>query len=126
MQSMDPDWPRVFSVDNGVAFASEESDRGTEWRDLQLDRYPASAIERLRGVSLEGLQERFGVLVQFELRGGNFVEVEPTENLDPGRGVRRDAERIQLGLTEREIGAMHRRIVRLLERVDDGRYELIP
>jgi len=126
MQSMDPDWPRVFSVDNGVAFASEESNRGTEWRDLQLDRYPASPIDRLRGVSLEGLQAQFGVLVQFEIRDGNFVEVEPTENLDPGRGVRRDAERIQLGLTEREIRAMHRRIVRLIERVDDGRYELIP
>lgn len=126
MQSMDPAWPRVFSVDNGVAFASEESTRGTEWRDLQLDRYPASAIDRLRGVSLEELQARFGVLVQFEIRGGNFVEVEPTENLDPGRGVRHDAERIQLGLTEREIRAMRRRIVRLIERVDDGRYELIP
>ncbi|MDE2943780.1 MAG: hypothetical protein OXT63_06180 [Gemmatimonadota bacterium] len=126
MQSMDPDWPRVFSVDNGVAFASEESNRGTQWRDLQLDRYPASAIDRLRGLSLEGLQAQFGVLVQFEIRDGNFVEVEPTENLDPGRGVRRDAERIQLGLTEREIRAMHRRIVRLLERVDDGRYGLIP
>ncbi|MDE2879214.1 hypothetical protein [Candidatus Palauibacter soopunensis] len=126
MQSMDPDWPRVFSVDNGVAFASEESNRGTQWRDLQLDRYPASAIDRLRGLSLEGLQAQFGVLVQLEIRDGNFVEVEPTENLDPGRGVRRDAERIQLGLTEREIRAMHRRIVRLLERVDDGRYGLIP
>ena len=126
LQSMDPAWPRVFSVDNGVSFASEESDRGTEWRDLQLDRYPASAIDRLRGVSLEELQARFGILVQFEIRDGNFAEVEPTENLDPGRGVRRDAERIQLGLTESEIRAMHRRIVRLIERVDDGRYELIP
>ena len=126
MQSMDPAWPRVFSVDNGVAFASEESDRGTEWRDLQLDRYPASAINRLRSLTLDELQARLGVLVQFELRDGNFTEVEPTENLDPGRGVRRDAERIQLGLTEREIRALHRRIVRLIERVDDGRYELLP
>lgn len=126
VQSMDPAWPRVFSIDNGVAFASEESDRGTQWRDLRLDRYPASAIDRLRGVSLEALQARLGVLVQLELRDGDFVEVERTENLDPGRGVRRDAERIQLGLTESEIRAMHRRITRLLEWVDDGRYELIP
>ncbi len=126
VQSMDETWPRVFSVDNGVAFASEESDRGTRWRDLRLGRYPASAIDRLRGISLEGLRTRLGVLVQLELRNGNFVEVEPTENLDPGRGVRRDAERIQLGLTESEIRAMHRRIVRLLERIDDGRYGLIP
>ncbi|MDE2664079.1 MAG: hypothetical protein OXI39_13880 [Gemmatimonadota bacterium] len=126
VQSLDPAWPRVFSVDNGVAFASEPSNRGTQWRNLRLDRYPASAIDRLRGLSLEELQSRLGILVELELRDGNFVEVEPTENLDPGRGVRRDAERIQLGLTEREIGAMHGRIVRLLERVDDGRYELIP
>ena len=126
VQSMDPAWPRVFSVDNGVAFASEESNRGTRWRNLHLDRYPASAIDRLRGLSVEELQAQLGVLVQLELRGGNFVEVEPTENLDPGRGVRRDGQRIQLGLTESEIRAMHRRIVRLLERVDEGRYELIP
>ncbi|WP_419935514.1 hypothetical protein [Candidatus Palauibacter sp.] len=126
VQSLDPAWPRVFSVDNGVAFASEESDRGTRWRDLRLDRYPVSAIDRLRGVTLEQLQARLGVLVQFEIREGNFTEVEPTENLDPGRGVRRGAERIQLGLTESEIRAIHRRITRLLEWVDDGRYELIP
>lgn len=126
VQSLDPAWPRVFSVDNGVAFASEESDRGTRWRDLRLDRYPASAIDRLRGVSLEGLRARLEILVQLELRDGNFVAVEPTENLDPGRGVRRDGERIQLGLTESEIRAVHRRIVRLIEWVDDGRYALLP
>ena len=126
VQSLDPDWPRVFSVDNGVAFSSEESDRGTRWRDLRLDRYPASAIERLRDVSLEGLQARLGVLVQLELREGNFVEVEPTENLDPGRGVRHDGGRVQLGLTDSEIRNIHRRVVRLLEWVDDGRYGLIP
>lgn len=126
VQSMDSAWPRVFSVDNGVAFASEESDRGTRWRNLRLDRYPAFAIDRLRDVSLEGLQAQLGVLVQFELRDGNFVEVEPAGNLDPGRGVRRDGDRIQLGLTESEIRSMHRRIVRLIEWVDEGRYELLP
>ena len=126
VQSLDPDWPRVFSVDNGVAFSSEESDRGTRWRDLRLDRYPASAIERLRDISLDELHARLGVLVQLELRGGNFVEVEPTENLDPGRGVRHDEARVQLGLTDSEIRGIHRRLVRLLEWVDDGRYGLIP
>lgn len=126
VQSLDSAWPRIFSVDNGVAFASEESDRGTEWRDLQLDRYPAAAVDRLRNLSLDTLHARLGVLVELELRDGNFHEVAPTENLDPGRGVRRNDERIQLGLTDSEIRAIHRRIVRLIERVDDGRYELIP
>ncbi|WP_419161973.1 hypothetical protein [Candidatus Palauibacter sp.] len=126
VQSTDPSRPRVFAVDNGVAFSSEESDRGTRWRDLQLDRYAASAIDRLRTITGEELQANLGVLVQFEIRNGNFVEVEPTENLDPGRGVRHDAQRIQLGLTDSEIRALHRRIVRLLQWVDDGRYELLP
>lgn len=126
VQSLDPEWPRVFSVDNGVAFASEESDRGTRWRDLELDRYPAAAIERLRAITEDDLHAHLGVLVQLDLRDGNFVEVEPTENLDPGRGVRRSESSIQLGLTNSEIGAVHRRLVRLIERIDDGRYELIP
>ncbi len=126
LRSADPSNLRVFSVDNGVAFSNEESDRGTYWRDLRLDRYPASSIERLRSYSLEDLYRRLGVLVQFEIRGGNFVEVEPTENLDQGRGVRHDDVRIQLGLTDSEIRNIHRRLTRLLERVDDGRYELIP
>ena len=126
VQSLDPVRPRVFSVDNGVAFASEESDRGTRWRDLQLDRYPASAIDRLRNLTLDALQARLGVLVQLEVRDGNFVQVEPTENLNPGRGVRHDTQRIQLGLTESEVRAMHRRIVRLMDWVDEGRYELLP
>ena len=126
VQSMDPEWPRVFSVDNGVAFASEESDRGTRWRDLELDRYPAAAIDRLRALTEDDLHAHLGVLVQLDLRDGNFVEVEPTENLDPGRGVRRSETSIQLGLTDSEIRAIHRRLVRLVERVDDGRYELTP
>ena len=128
MQSMDPEWPRVFSVDNGVAFRERgERTAGTRWLDLELDRYPAAAIDRLREVTLDDLHAHLGVLVQFDLQGENFVEVEPTENLNPGRGSsRRSESSIQLGLTESEIRAMHRRLVRLIERVDDGRYELIP
>lgn len=126
VESMDPAWPRVFSVDNGVSFASEDSDRGARWRDLRLDRYPAAAVERLRNLSLDTLHAHLGVLVELELRDGNFHEVTPTENLNPGRGVRHDAERIQLGLTDAEIRSVHRRIVRLIEWVDGGRYELIP
>ena len=69
---------------------------------------------------------RLGVLVQFELQGGQFVEVPATENLDPGRGVRNDDTTIQLGLTDSEIRNIFRRLERLVEWIDDGRYELIP
>lgn len=122
--STDPDNPRVFSVDNGVAFGSEASDRGHYWRDLRLDRYPRAAIERLRAYTLEDLYERLGVVAQYELRDGRFVQTPPTENLDPGNGIRRSDSVIQLGLTDTEIRRLHDRIRRLLEWVDDGRYEL--
>ncbi len=121
------DFPRIFSVDNGVSFSSEESNRGIEWRELRLDRYPADAIEKLREVTLDDLHELLGVIVQMEIRDdGNFQGVKPTANMNPGRGIRRDDQRIQLGLTKSEIESIHRRIRRLVEWVDEGRYELIP
>ncbi|MCG8468266.1 MAG: hypothetical protein MJB57_08655 [Gemmatimonadetes bacterium] len=126
LRSADAAKPRVYSVDNGVAFAGEESDRGTYWRELRLDRYPAEAIERLRGHTIDDLHDRLGVLVQLELSGGRFVEVEPGENLDPGRGVRHDDTTVQLGLTDGEVRNVHRRITRLLEWIDEGRYEVVP
>lgn len=114
--------PRIFSVDNGVAFSNEESNRGFYWRDIQVDRFPASSIERLRALTEDDLHAALGVVAEFELQGGNFVPVEPTENLDPGRGVRRNESRIQLGLTESEIRQVHRRLERLIGWVDGGRY----
>lgn len=122
--STDPENPRVFSVDNGVAFESEASDRGDYWRDLRLDRYPRDSIDRLRAFTLEDLYERLGVVAQFELRDGRFVQTPPTENLDPDRGVRHSDSVIQFGLTGREIRRLHDRVTRLIERVDNGRYEV--
>jgi hypothetical protein len=42
---------RVFSVDHGVAFASEESDRGAAWKDMRVTRIPADTLERLRAIT---------------------------------------------------------------------------
>ncbi len=124
LRSTDPANPRVFSVDNGVAFSNEESDRGTYWRDLKLDRYPRKAIDRLREYTLEDLYAKLGVVAQFEIRGPDFVQVEPTGNLDPGKGVRRYDNGFQLGLTDSEIRRVYRRLERLIQWIDDGRYEV--
>lgn len=114
--------PRIFSVDNGVAFSNEESNRGFYWRDIQVDRFPAASIERLRAVTEEDLHATLGTVAEFELEGGQFVQVEPGENINPGRGIRTEGTRIQLGLTESEIRQIYRRIERLLGWIDDGRY----
>ena len=64
------------------------------------------------------------MVAQFEIRGPDFVQVEPTGNLDPGKGVRRYDNGFQLGLTDSEIRRVYRRLERLIQWIDDGRYEV--
>jgi len=117
--STDPANPRVFSVDNGLAFGREFSDRGTDWRDLRIDRLPRESVERLRAVTEEELN-RFLVMAQFEERDGAWVHVEPAEPVNRNRGVTRDDGVIQFGLTAGEVRGLWRRLEGLLDEVDDG------
>jgi hypothetical protein len=39
-----PEGARVFSIDHGVAFASEGSDRGELWRSMRVKRLPADTV----------------------------------------------------------------------------------
>jgi hypothetical protein len=116
---------RVFSVDHGVAFASEESDRGDAWRVLRVADLPADTVERLRGITLGELTERLGVLAQWRLEGRNYDPVALGENLSENRGVRREQDQLQMGLTKSEIRAVHRRLEDLLEQVDKGKIRLV-
>lgn len=122
--STDPNNPRVFSVDNGVAFSRETSDVGFRYRNLQVKRFPRATVERLRGVQEADLHEALGVLVQFEDRGGQLIRVEPTENLNTGRQVRDKDGVYQFGLTEQEIRGIYGRLEDFLEKVDKGDYTL--
>ncbi len=122
--SRSPDKPRVFSVDNGVAFESERSNRGTHWQHIRVERLPRSTVDRLRTITSERLRDLLEVLVQFEIRGTTLVPVPPGPNLDRGRGVRRSDATIQFGLTDREIRGVERRVRELLEDVDDGKVEV--
>lgn len=121
-----PEGPRVFSVDNGVAFASTGSDRGQLWHDLRVSDLPADAIERLRSVSLEQLGRRLGVLAQWKLQDRRYVPMPPGENLDAARGVRRRAGVLQMGLTRTEVRQVFDRLQSLLKRVDRGSIRLVP
>lgn len=117
--------PRVFSVDNGVAFAYNESDRSDAWKDLRVPSLPADTIARLRSVELDDLQRGLGVLVQWRLVDGRWVREPPGENLSPQRGVRQEDGVVQLGLTKSEIAQVDRRRKKLLELVDEGRLRLV-
>jgi hypothetical protein len=112
---------RVFAVDNGVAFASEESDRGRLWQRMRVERLPADTVERLRRLTAAQLQSRLGVLAQWQLQNGHYVAVTPGANLAPQRGVRRVGDTVQMGLSETEIREVWRRNGALLDRVDHGK-----
>jgi hypothetical protein len=116
---------RVFSVDNGVAFASEGSDRGELWKDLRVKQLPADAIEKLRAVTPASLTQSLGVLAQWRLEGGLYVPMTPGNNLGPTQGVRRRGDVVQMGLTRREITSIQRLLERLIQQVDSGRFTLV-
>lgn len=112
---------RIFSIDNGVAFASEESDRGELWRSMRVKRLPADLVERLRKLTEADLNGRLGVVAQWQLEKGRWVSAAPGENLSPGKGVRRQGETVQMGLTHREIEGVWDRAKKLIGMLDAGK-----
>jgi len=117
--------PRVFSIDHGVAFASEESDRGEAWKVMRVQRLPADTVEKLRRITPQLLEQRLGVLAQWKLQGGLYVPVAPGANLSAMRGVRKEGDDLQMGLTGTEIKAIERLLEKLLKRIDAGEFTLV-
>ena len=115
------DQPRVFAVDNGVAFGSRKSNRGYDWRRMRVDRIPAETAARLREIGREELERALATVAQFEQKGSRgMVRVEPEAPLDPGQGIRRRDGVMQIGLTADEIDDVRDRLRRLVERIDAG------
>ena len=112
--------PRVFSIDNGVAFEFNESDRGQLWMKMRVDRLPADTVQRLRRITSEELHRRLGVLTQWQLQDGRWIAMAPGANLAPARGVRKEDGIVQLGLRKADIDQVGRQLGRLLKQVDDG------
>jgi hypothetical protein len=116
--------PRLFAVDNGVAFRSPESPRGTVWKELQTDRLPIPAVRRLQTLTRDQLEGALYVVAQFRVGGeGRLEAVAPTAKLDENRGVDREGDIIQFGLTNLEMDELWDRIQALLARVEAGDIE---
>lgn len=114
--------PRIFSVDNGVAFGGFFYNWFVpNWKKLRVPALRRESVERLRAVR-RGDVGRLGVVAQLEVDARrHFVAVDPGPNLDPRLGVRFEGRTIQFGLAEDEIEALWQRIEHLLEDVDRGR-----
>jgi hypothetical protein len=116
--------PRVFSIDHGVAFASLDSDRGTDWLELRVDRLPKDTIERVRWLTKDELTTKLGVLGQWELHDGHYVPVSLTATMGSNRGVRIKDGVVQMGLTREEISGVASQVKRLLNQVDRGKVQV--
>lgn len=113
--------PRMFAVDNGVAFTSPDSPRGTLWKDLHVKRLPASAVERLRRLDRGALARALSVLAELHVDAdGRLQAAEPGPRRNPDRGVHFADGIVQLGLTDREIDGVWARLQELIRRVDAG------
>jgi len=113
--------PRLFAVDNGVAFASKPSNRGTDWQKMRVDRVPAATAARLRSINEASLTTALGVVAQFERRGDDYVSTPAGPNLDADKGIRRKGSTLQIGLTSYEIEGVRDRLKSLVKDIDRGR-----
>ncbi len=122
-----PKQSRIFSIDNGLAFGGIGNPRPgvIHWGHLKVKQLPRSTVARLRTIRPEQLRQILGTLAEHRIAlDGSVRLVAASENLNPEVGFRRQANRVQIGLTAREIAGIERRLRKLLERVDSGDIQL--
>lgn len=116
--------PRMFAVDNGVAFGSPDSPRGTLWKDLHVKRLPAGLVERLRRVDRATLDRKLAVVAQLRVDDtGGLVAMTPGPRREPRLAVDFTDGIVQLGLPDRDIDGVWDRLQDLVRRVDAGEIE---
>jgi hypothetical protein len=120
----DPADPRVYAVDNGIAFDLLPWNlRVFNWFRIRVPWLRRATIDRLRRVDKPRVRA-LAVVAELEAGAdGVLHEVATGPNLDPsGReGVRHRGHRVQLGLNEDEIDDLRERIEKLIKKVDSGR-----
>jgi hypothetical protein len=120
--SKDPARPRVFAVDNGLAFGGFRNPFTFwygDWGKIRVPRLPRPAVERLRALTRADL-DRLAVIAQYENRDGVLTDVPAGAPLSQDDPVRVSGDVVQLGLTRQEIDALEARVHKLVEQVDAG------
>jgi hypothetical protein len=123
LRSEDRRRPRLFAIDNGLAFGAMGVNPiqlvSSEWSDVRVEALPQKTVERLKKLSPAAF-ERFYVVSQLRLVDGRYLAVPPTEPIDKTEGARRRGDTIQLGLNAEELTDVNVRLVELLGRVGSG------
>jgi hypothetical protein len=126
LRSTDLSDPRVYAVDNGIAFDTFPWNMLVpNWNEIRVPWLAKETVERLRKIDDDELEAALGVVAEMEVdANGGFHLVTPTTNLNPREGVRRTEKRIQFGLTVDEIDDLEERLELLLEKIDAGRIQV--
>lgn len=118
-----PDQPRLFSVDNGLAFGAMGDNPirffSSAWSNVRVNVLPAKLVDRLKKLDPASF-ERLRVVAQLEKRGRAYVSVPPSAPLPGYEGVQRRGGTVQLGLTPEEITNVNLRLVKLLGEIGAG------
>lgn len=122
----DDENPRIFAVDNNVAYLSDESNQGNVWRKLWTDRLPREMIDRLLALDKATITAALETVAEFQLVDGIYQPVAPGDVMSRRHGVRRKGDRMQLGLTAREIWEMERRLKKLQRDIMDKKITELP
>jgi hypothetical protein len=126
LRSTDLSDPRVYAVDNGIAFDTFPWNMLVpNWNQIRVPWLAKETVERLRKIDDDELEAALGVVAEMEIdANGEYHLVTPTSNLDPKKGVRRTSKRIQFGLTVDEIDDLEERLELLLKNVDSGKIKV--
>jgi hypothetical protein len=115
--------PHVYVVDTTIAFSAYRNPTllpRDDWSSIQVPALSARSVARLRGLSRQTVA-RLATIEQYEIRNGRLVPSAMTPPaLRADAGLRRVANVVQVGLTERELDRLWRRIQGVLASVDRG------
>lgn len=122
LESTDPSDPRIFAVDNGIAFEGFPWNFFVRnWNKIRAPWLRADPIARLRALPDEEI-DRLGTLFDMDIDAQGVLRLtRPTAPLDLNKGVRITPSKVQLGLTTKEIAALKARIHELLAKIDAGK-----
>lgn len=114
----------LFVVDSSMAFRVPTNPRMNLRAEdlgesLLAPSLPAAVAERARGLT-PALVQQLLVLAEFRQAEGVLRPVAHSEPFDTQRHVRREGDRLQLGLTSAEVGPLWNRITELQRRLADG------
>ncbi len=123
VRSKDSKRPRLFAIDNGLAFGAMGVNPmqmvSSDWSDVRVDTLPKKTVQRLKHIE-PGALDRLLVVAQLQKRDGSYLTIPKTAAINTNDGVRQKGDVLQLGLTAEEITELNVRLVQLLGRVGTG------